>query len=138
MNGQQQDFLGTGWSFPPTFTQKGLNLEMVSGIEDIQQSLEILLGTRLRERLLHDDFGCDLSSFLFEEIDQHLVGNIQSVVTNAILYHEPRIQAEKVEVTSDRATEGLLLINIIFRVRETNSRYNMVYPFYLKEAIGPG
>jgi uncharacterized protein len=136
MADQRQDFLGTGWRFPPTFAHQGREVDMASGVEDIRESLEILLGTRLRERLLHDDFGCELSEFLFEEIDQDLVGNIEQAVTNAILRHESRILVDKVMVSAEQATEGLLLINIIFRVRETNSRYNMVYPFYLKEAAG--
>jgi phage baseplate assembly protein W len=136
MTKEQQDFLGTGWSFPPTFSQNGHQLEMVAGVEDVQQSLEILLGTRLKERLLHDDYGCDLNEFLFEEMDQSLVGDLKQMVRSAILKYESRIHLHKVEVSTDQAVEGLLLINIQFTLRTTNSRYNMVYPFYIKEATG--
>ncbi|MCB9304644.1 MAG: GPW/gp25 family protein [Lewinellaceae bacterium] len=136
MSNANHDFLGTGWSFPPTFANQGEQLEMVSGIEDIQQSLEIILSTQPRERLLHDDFGCELSNFLFEEIDQHLINRLRHIVEEAILYHEPRIEIQQVTIDESRYLEGLLLISITFFVRNTNSRYNMVYPFYLREAIG--
>lgn len=128
------NFLGTGWAFPPTFHQQGADVAMVSGVDDIAQSLEILLSTRLRERLWHPDFGCDLSSYLFEPIDQRLVNGIRNTVSDALLYHESRIQVERVDV-KDSGTEGVLNIEVIFKVRSTNSRYNLVYPFYLEEAV---
>ncbi len=129
------DFLGTGWAFPPTFFQQGTEVAMVSGVDDIAQSLEILLTTRLRERLWHDNFGCDLSSYLFESIDNSLINRIRNTVSDALLYHESRIQVERVDV-QDGGVAGLINIEIIFKVRSTNSRYNMVYPFYLEEAAG--
>ncbi len=129
------DFLGTGWAFPPTFSRQGEDVAMVSGVDDIAQSLEILLTTRLRERLGHDDFGCDLSSYLFEPINNSLITRLRNVVSDALLYHETRIQVEQVEI-KDGGSAGLLLIEVFFKVRSTNSRYNMVYPFYLEEAAG--
>jgi len=69
----QPSFLGTGWSFPPTFTKGGADLIIVSGPEDIHQSLQILLSTQLGERVMREDFGCDLNVLLFEEVDQSLV-----------------------------------------------------------------
>lgn len=129
------DFLGTGWAFPPSFYSQGQDVVMVSGVDDIAQSLEILLSTRLRERLWHDNFGCDLSSYLFESIDQSLINRIRNTVSDALLYHEPRIAVEQVDV-KDSGTEGVLHIEVIFKVRSTNSRYNMVYPFYLEESAG--
>lgn len=111
---------------------------MVSGVEDIHQSLQILLSTRLGERVMQDDFGCDLQSILFEEIDQGLVNSITSIITNAILYHEPRISLDNLDVSESGANQGLLLISIEYTIRSTNSRFNMVYPFYINEASGPG
>lgn len=127
-------FLGTGWSFPPTFTAGGADVAMVSGVDDIHQSLQILLSTRLGERVMQDEFGCDLNNVLFEEIDQSLVNNITSMVTNSILYHEPRITLENLDVSQGQDQQGLLLISITYTVRSTNSRFNMVYPFYINEA----
>ncbi len=134
----EQRFLGTGWSFPPAFTPGGGEIEMVSGPEDIHQSLQILLSTRQGERGMQDDFGCDLHSVLFEEIDQGLVNSITSIISDAILYHEPRISLDRLDVSESQAQQGLLLINIEYTVRSTNSRFNMVYPFYINEATTPG
>ena len=134
----EQSFLGRGWSFPPTFTRGGAGVEMVSGIEDIHQSLQILLSTRLGERVMQDDFGCDLSYVLFEEIDQSLVNALTGLISDAILYHEPRITLERLDISESEGQQGLLLISIDYTVRGTNSRFNMVYPFYINEATTLG
>lgn len=133
----EQVFLGKGWGFPPRFTRGGANIEMVSGAEDVHQSLGILISTQPGERLLQDRFGCDMNKFMFEEIDQGLINDVRQIVSEAILYNEPRVKLEKLSVAEDKDEPGLLLISIEYTVRETNSRYNMVYPFYLNEANVP-
>ena len=107
---------------------------MVSGQQDIEQSLLILLATRRNERLMQENFGCNLNEFLFEEISQDLAGRIKSFVEDAILHHETRIVLNSVEVSDGDAETGMVLISIDYTVRATNSRFNMVYPFYINEA----
>lgn len=131
-------FQGTGWSFPPSFTASGGDVQVVSGVADIEQSLAILLATQRGERVMQEDFGCDLSEFLFGEISQGLVGRLRDFIEVAILHHEPRISLNDIEVSESEAEAGLLLINIDYTIRATNSRYNMVYPFYLNESTSPG
>jgi len=131
-------FLGTGWSFPPSFAAGGAEVHTVSGVEDIEQSLAILLSTRRGERVMQDEFGCDLSEFLFGEITSGLVGRLRDMIADAILHHEPRITVNGIEVSESEAQSGLLLIEIDYTVRATNSRFNMVYPFYLDEALSAG
>ncbi|MDZ8082829.1 MAG: GPW/gp25 family protein [Nostoc sp. DcaGUA01] len=126
-------FLGTGWSFPPTFNQDTGTVEMVSDEEDIVQSLEIILSTRPAERIMQPDFGCELSQFLFEEISQSLITGIKGTISDALLYHEPRIDVEDINI-DESEKEGLLLISVTYTVRVTNSRFNLVYPFYINEA----
>jgi len=133
-----QSFLGTGWSFPPTFTKGGAEVGLVSGVEDIHQSLQILLSTGTGERIMQDDFGCDLHSVLFEEMDQGLVNTLTSLISDAILYYEPRITLDQLDVSESEAQQGLLLISLEYTVRSTNSRFNMVFPFYINEAAIPG
>lgn len=111
---------------------------MVSEVEDIEQSLSILLETQRGERVMQEGFGCELSDFLFGEITQALIGRIRSVIKDAILHHEPRISLNQVEVSESGAVSGLLLISIDYTVRTTNSRYNMVYPYYINEAVSTG
>jgi uncharacterized protein len=132
-----QAFLGTGWSFPPGFSREGGDVQLVSGSEDIEQSLAILLGTRRGERVMAEDYGCDLSEFLFGEVSHGLVGRLREFIGDAILHHEPRITLNGIEVAESGAEAGLLLISIDYTVRATNSRYNMVYPFHLNEATRP-
>lgn len=131
---EDSNFLGRGWSFPPAFTAGGAQVQTVAGEDDIEQSLCLLLATRRGERVMVPDFGCDLAEFLFEEISPSLVGQVRDLVSDAILNHEPRVLLNGVEVSDERAGEGLLLIEIDYQVRATNSRYNLVYPFYLREA----
>ena len=128
------NFLGRGWSFPPSFSAGGADVATVAGEDDIEQSLGLLLATRRGERVMLPDFGCDLAEFLFEEISPALVGQVRDLVSDAILNHEPRVLLNGVEVSDERAGEGLLLIEIDYQVRATNSRYNLVFPFYLREA----
>lgn len=131
-------FLGIGWSFPPTFPEGGAAVAMVAGAADIAQSLQILLATRLGERVMHEDFGCDLTTLLFEEIDQGLVNTLTGLISDAILYHEPRISLDNLDVSESDAEAGLLWINLEYTIRNTNSRYNLVYPFYVNEATSRG
>jgi hypothetical protein len=134
----KNSFLGTGWSFPPTFGPGGAGVQMVSEVEDIEQSLAILLATRRGERVMQEDFGCELSEFLFGEISQGLIGQVRNLIADAVLHHEPRIRLNAIDVSESASKDGLLLIGIDYTIRATNSRYNLVYPFYLNEAIAPG
>ncbi|MCA9988249.1 MAG: GPW/gp25 family protein [Anaerolineales bacterium] len=129
----ERDFLGRGWAFPPTFRGQGAAVGTVANEEDLQQSLAILLATRPGERLMNETFGCDLQDMLFEEIDQGLLTQIENRVSEAIIRHEPRIILERVTVAAALETEGMVTIDILYVIPETNSRYNMVYPFYLFE-----
>ncbi|HHG83408.1 MAG TPA: hypothetical protein ENJ82_01565 [Bacteroidetes bacterium] len=134
---QTESFLGSGWGFPPQFSAGGQDLEMVSGEKDILQSLEIILSTRLQERVMRANFGCNLDQFLFEEIGQGLVTSIRGAVQDAILNHEPRVELDNVAVEDSDEQQGLILVSIRYLVRATNNRFNMVYPFYLNEATKP-
>jgi len=132
------DFLGRGWSFPPTFTitsgSAGSvgNVEMVSDDIDIQQSLRVLFSTLKKERVMLPEYGCSLHDYVFDSIDSSLIASIKSALTNAILYFEPRIGVIEIELTQEDDIQGLLQINLTYTIRQTNTRSNMVYPFYLQ------
>jgi len=131
-------FLGTGWNFPPEFGAGGAELAMVSDVEDIHQALMVLFATSPGERPMQESFGCNLDTVLFEEIDQALVNRITSQIHDAVLRHETRIQLLDVDVSADGSDHGVLQIQLDYAVLGTNSRYNMVFPFYLNEAVVPG
>ena len=128
----QENFLGTGWSFPPRFNKTAKSVVMVSHEDDIRESIHILLSTRLRERIMHADFGCDLNPLLFENITTTLLTKMKGIIKDSITRYEPRVQLDQVNF-SEEATEGKIFIEIIYTIRTTNSRYNYVYPFYIKE-----
>lgn len=134
----EQSFLGTGWSFPPAFSKGGMEVELIAGSEDIHQSLQIILTTQLGERVMQDQFGCDLSTVVFEKVDQGFVNTISSMVSDAILYHETRIRLDKLDISQSEFEQGVVLIRIEYTVLSTNSRFNMVFPFYVNEAVLPG
>jgi len=126
-------FLGRGWSFPPEFDRQAKGVVMLEEEADIQSSLHILLSTRLGERVMLPGYGCNMDSLVFEAMNLTQLTYMKDLVENAILYHEARIELDRVVIDTSRQTEGLLLIEIRYMVRTTNSRYNYVYPFYLNE-----
>ena len=128
-----KSFLGTGWSFPPTFTKASAQIEMLSDEADIRSSLEILLSTRRGERVMQHKYGCNLDEMLFEPLTTTFKTYIQDMIKTAILYFEPRIDAKKIELDDSREAEGVVLVIIEYVVRTTNSRFNYVYPFYKNE-----
>jgi hypothetical protein len=126
-------FLGTGWSFPPAFDRQLGLVQMLSDEVDIQSSLEILLSTRLGERVMQPTYGCNLDELLFEPLTTTLKTYIADLIRTAILYHEPRITVNKIDMTDSNDLEGLVLIKLEYTVKATNSRYNYVYPYYKNE-----
>ncbi len=137
---KDDSFLGTGWSFPPEFERSTGRVKLVTQTEDIDQSLTILLSTSLGERVMQPKYGCNLVEFEFEPTNNALISYLIDLVENAILLYEPRIKVENISITSPQSFdlyEGKLQISVDYRVRETNSRFNYVYDFYLREANVP-
>ena len=140
MNNSFDTFLGTGWSFPPVFNRETASVELVRNEEDIKQSLNILLSTFLGERVMQPKYGCNLEEFMFDPLNTTMIGYIKDRVETAILYFEPRIKAEKVDVTGDDSSElweGKFTIAIEYTIPGTNSRFNYVYDYYKNEALRP-
>ncbi|HVY69611.1 MAG TPA: GPW/gp25 family protein [Verrucomicrobiae bacterium] len=130
---QQNDFLGVGWSFPPTFTPGPQPLEMTQREEDIDRSLQILLTTLVGERVMQPKYGCNLEPYLFESLDTTTKTVIVDKVKTAILYFEPRIDAKRITLNTECEIEGIVLIEVEYVVRATNSRLNFVFPYYKNE-----
>ncbi len=128
--------LGVGWAFPPRF-QRGSSA-LVAGVEDIQQSLGILLGTLPGERAMIPRYGCDLTPLLFSPLTTTLAAEISDRVQTAILEFEPRIVPLRVTVSVADAVAGLLNIMVDYLIAATNSRHNFVHPFYRIEGTEIG
>ncbi|MBK8965773.1 MAG: GPW/gp25 family protein [Saprospiraceae bacterium] len=131
-----KSFLGTGWSFPVRFDQTNCTVHMSSEVRDIEESLTILLNTRPGERVMRPDYGCALDDMLFEPVDAGIITYVKDLISNAILYYEPRVNLQNIEIITDpdMILEGRILIELDLVVRNTNSRFNYVYDFYKREA----
>jgi uncharacterized protein len=125
-------FLGTGWAFPPEFDLAMGLPAMTSGDLDIKNSLTLLLSTIPGERKVTPLYGVDLSVLLFETLSTSLKTRITDMISRAILRYEPRIDLDEV-LYEERQMEGLLMLTLYYTIRATNTRTNLVYPFYLKE-----
>ncbi|MBR7792645.1 GPW/gp25 family protein [Undibacterium sp. FT147W] len=129
---QNISFLGTGWNFPPEFSKRG-NVVMVSAEEDIRQSLFILLSTSPGERVMQPNFGCGLKNQVYENINESTVTILKDMIARAILFYEPRVILENIVTDASDAYEGKLNFTIFYTIISTNTRHNIVYPFYLRE-----
>ncbi len=125
------DFLGRGWSFPPTFSVVDGEVDMVSDEQDIRESLFILLSTCPGENLMHPEYGCPLHRLVFDPMDGSLPVIIRDMVRTAILYFESRIIVENIIVSQNANEDGRIDILLEYTIVSTNTRTNMVYPFYL-------
>ena len=106
---------------------------MTEGELDIERSLQILLSTRLGERIMLPEYGCNMDELMFNPLNLTLKTYVADLIKTAILYHEPRIDADKIWIEESTENDGILRINIDYRIRITNSRKNLVYPFYKAE-----
>ncbi|AUD04886.1 GPW/gp25 family protein [Spirosoma pollinicola] len=126
-------FLGRGWSFPPTFDNRTKGVVMSEDEQDIRESLQILLGTRIGERIMRPAYGTNLDRLMFDAIDVAMVATLQKDLEFAIALFESRITLQQLSVLQDQQLEGRLLIVVDYVIDKTNTRNNLVYPFYINE-----
>lgn len=125
------EFLGIGWQFPVT-PDMGQQIAMAHYEECIRQAIWIILGTARGERLMRPDFGCGIHDMVFAVNNAGTAGQVANLVREALIRWEPRIDVLSVTAAPDPADQTLLLVVIEYRVRTTNNRFNLVYPFYLE------
>lgn len=126
------NFIGKGWSFPPIFNKTIKGVEQREGNDDIIESLNILLTTLPGERIYDSSFGCDLTPLLFEPFTNTLKTSLSERIKNAIILFEARIVLENISFNLS-IKESIIYITINYLIKSHNSRYNMVFPYYLKE-----
>jgi uncharacterized protein len=131
-NINESDFLGRGWSFPPTFNIRRRSVEMLSGEEDILSSLQILFTTGLGERIMRSAYGSKVPNMVFEPLNSGERAFLKRHITDSINLYEPRIIPIDVRVDMDYL-EGKVTITVDYKVISTNNRRNFVYPFYIIE-----
>lgn len=125
-----REYLGTGIKYPLQLDRKG-ELMLSSEDENIQESILIILGTAIGERLMRPVFGCRIHELVFAPNNAGTAGLARFYVEDALIRWEPRIKLERIEVEPDEKDPALLLISVNYQVRATDSQANLVYPFYL-------
>jgi len=126
-------FLGTGWAFPPAFDKAGSTAVMSHAVTDIEESIRIILGTVPGERLMQPTFGCNLRRLVFDIVDTAMITEISDLIEHALLEFEPRVTFNGADVLLRDDAYGMLHIQIHYTIISTNTRHNMVYPFYFIE-----
>jgi len=129
----EKTFLGRGWNFPPSFDRINNANQMASGLTDIEESIWIILRTTPGERIMQPQFGCHINRVVFEQLSANLITEINHIIGHALLHFEPRIKFLHAEVSEVASPEGVIHIRIDYKVITTNTRHNIVYPFYLDE-----
>lgn len=129
---EQNSILGRGWGFPVTFKKGSYTVDLSEEELDIRESLIILLTTTLGERVMRPDYGANMEDMLFESINVTTASIITSRLKRAILFHEPRVNASNINMVPDLAN-GFIEVTIEYTIIATNTRTNLVFPYYLEE-----
>ena len=129
---RDNELIGRGWTFPVGPDGSG-RLSLSAGIDDIDESISLILGTSLGERVMRPNFGCRIHDLIYAPIHGNTLGLAERYVREALGWWEPRIEVTSVDVRADReaADVGRLLILISYRVRTTKDERTLIYPFYL-------
>jgi uncharacterized protein len=127
---QDPTFIGRGFSWPMSVDHTGA-IRLTDGADDIDRSMHIVLLTAPGERVMRPQFGCRIWDLLFEPVTPNLLGLIAEAVREAMAQWEPRIELEDVTPAADADDGALVRVQITYRVRATNDRRNLVYPFYV-------
>ncbi|WP_244930182.1 GPW/gp25 family protein [Nocardioides sp. W7] len=128
--GDTSAFVGRGFGWPLGVDHTG-SIRLSNGVPELDRAIEIVLMTAPGERLMRPQFGCRIWDLLFEPVTANLLGLISQAVRDALAQWEPRVVVEDVHPEPDVENPSLVRINITFRVRATNDRRNLVYPFYV-------
>ena len=127
-----KQFLGTGWRFPLIPDENG-KLAYSSGDDNVEQSLRILLQTSLGERVMRFEFGCRASEMVFAPGGHRYLRMLETSVEEAIRDWEPRIDVLEIRAESVPAESERVDVFVAYRIRASNTKANLVFPFYLDE-----
>jgi uncharacterized protein len=125
----RHDFVGTGWAFPPDTDPSG-GIALVSREREIEQAIQIVVMTYPGERPMRPLFGCRLRDFVFRSADTSTAAELAFVVRAAVTQWEPRVDVVDVIVRPDPIERNRLDVEIVYQIKATNDRRNLVFPFY--------
>ncbi|MBQ7584240.1 MAG: GPW/gp25 family protein [Lachnospiraceae bacterium] len=129
-------FLGTGMKFPPQIDPATGRFVTVSGNKAVKESLYLILMTQTTERLVRPDFGSEIMTYTFMDTGTTMMSIFRRNLMETILSQEPRISDVDVDLEY-REGQGAIIVSINYLVAATNSRDNLVFPFYLDRGGEP-
>lgn len=127
---KQTDFLGKGFAFP--FRIEGEGIATSQGEQLVEESIRILLGTHKGERVMRPGLGSGIESVLFDSPGAGTAAMIKHYVKTCLDEFEPRINVEEIKANLDPSEKNRIMVEIYYEIRSSNSKHNMVYPFYLE------
>ena len=148
---EQKEWQGRGWAFPVSIDAASSGISFDEYEQDIRQSILIILHTSPGERVMRPDFGCGIHDLVFDVVDVAMLTRVESAVRNAMTRYEPRIEVRAVRAVLGQSdgrnaqtgtvtnwsvrdtTEGVLTVELDYRIRQTNQNGNLVFPFYFRE-----
>lgn len=123
-------FIGRGFYWPMQVDHTG-SIRLTDGAADLDRSMAVVLATAPGERVMRPQFGCRIWDLLFEPVTPNLLGLMSQAVRDALAQWEPRVTIESVDPVPDKNDAALIVIDVTYRVKATNDRRNLVYPFYV-------
>lgn len=128
---KDKSFLGIGWKFPVQIDNRGgIGLSVYN--QSISESIRMVLNTSKGERVMRPDYGCEINELVFAPNNSNTRSLISYYIEQALLKWETRIILESVEAEPNEFEENRIDINIKYKLREVNTYFNQVYPFYLE------
>ena len=123
------DFTGRGWSFPLRLDGSG-SFALSGGEQELDEAIRLILGTAYGERPMRPEYGCGIHDLVFDTVDAGLAGRVAAEVRASLTRWEPRVDVAEVEAAPDPDQPHVLRIAVAYRVKATNDRRNLVFPFY--------
>ena len=125
-----EPFLGAGWRFPILPDEAG-RLSYAVGEQSIEHCLRALLLTATGERVMRPDFGTKAQESVFAPGSVQNLRDLERSVADAVRNFEPRVELDSVLAEADPADESRVTVLVSYRIRRTNTKANLVFPFYL-------
>lgn len=125
-----EPFLGTGWRFPILPDEAG-RLSYAVGEQSIENCLRALLLTATGERVMRPDFGTKAQESVFAPGSGQNLRDLERSVADAVRAYEPRVELDAVRAETDPADESRVTVSVQYRIRRSNTKGNLVFPFYV-------
>ena len=122
------EIIGSGLAFPLQVDRRG-GIALARDEQDIDQAIQLILGTAPGERPMRPEFGCRMWSLIFAPLTAGTLGQIEQYVREALDRWEPRIDVDRVIAVADQESAEVK-IELDYRMRATNDVRNLVFPFY--------